>query len=126
MTEQELTHFKKLLVERRDQILSGLKHIADDHLNKSPREAAGDLSGYAYHMADMASDTYNREFSLNLASGEREILLSIDEALERIEEKNYGNCLSCSNPITGQRLEAIPYAKYCIECQKKEERQRRR
>ncbi len=121
MTDKELARYKQLLIERREQILSGIKHITDDNLKKTLRDSSGDISGYTYHMADMASDAYNRELSLNMASSEREVVLAIEEALKRIEEKNYGDCLVCGKPIAKQRLDAIPYAKHCIECQKQQE-----
>ncbi len=121
MSDKELAKYKQLLIERRAQILSGIKHITDDNLKKTLRDSSGDISGYTYHMADMASDAYNQELSLNLASSEREIVLSIEEALKRVEEKAFGDCLVCGKPIAKQRLEAIPYAKNCIECQKKQE-----
>ncbi len=121
MTDKELAKYKQLLIERREQILSGIKHITDDNLKKTPRDSSGDISGYPYHMADMASDAYNQELSLNLASSEREIVLSIEDALKRVEEKTFGDCLVCGKPIVKQRLEAVPYAKNCIECQKKQE-----
>lgn len=121
MTDKELEKYKQLLIERREQILSGIKHITDDNLKKTPRDSSGDISGYPYHMADMASDAYNQELSLNLASSEREIVLSIEDALKRVEEKTFGDCLVCGKPIAKQRLEAVPYAKNCIECQKKQE-----
>lgn len=121
MTDKELARYKQLLIERREQILSGIKHITDDNLKKTLRDSSGDISGYTYHMADMASDAYNRELSLNMASSEREVVLAIEEAFKRIEEKNYGNCLVCGKPIAKQRLDAIPYAKHCIECQKQQE-----
>lgn len=125
MIEKELTKYKQLLLECRQQIVAGIKHITDDSLKKTLRESSGDISGYTYHMADMASDAYSREFLLNLATSEREVLLSIEDALKRVEEKNYGNCLVCGKPIAKQRLEAIPYAKNCIECQKKQETEER-
>ncbi len=121
MTDKELAKYKQLLIERREHILSGIKHITDDNLKKTLRDSSGDISGYTYHMADMASDAYNREFSLNLASSEREIVLSIEEALKRLEEKTFGDCFVCGKAIAKQRLEAVPYAKNCIECQKKQE-----
>lgn len=121
MTEKELAKYKEILLERRQQIINGIKHITDDSLKKTIRESSGDISGYTYHMADMASDAYSREFLLNLATSEREVLLAIEEALKKVEEKNFGNCFMCGKSIPKQRLEAIPYTKNCIECQKKQE-----
>ncbi len=122
MNKKELEKFKKLILKLREKICGELKHITQDTLSKSQRDAAGDLSGYSYHMADVATDNYDREFSLNIASGEQEILFEIDEALKRIGDKSYGNCLACRKRITKSRLAAVPYTRFCIACQTKEEK----
>ena len=103
-------------------MLKNMNHLTNGTLKKSQREASGDLSGYAYHMADMASDVYERDFLLQLAAGEREALLKIDEALKRIEEGEYGYCLGCKKRIAKTRLKAVPQAAYCHDCQEKEEK----
>lgn len=121
MTKSELEKFKKLLLKKREELISNVDHITGDTRSKSQKEASGDLSGYTLHMADMASDNYDREFSLNLASGERETLLQIDEALKRIDEKTYGKCLSCGKKIGKKRLSAVSHAKLCMACKRKEE-----
>ena len=121
MTKSELARFKKLLLKKREELVSSVNNITEDTRRRSQKEAAGDLSGYSLHMADMASDNFDREFTLNLASGERETLLEIDEALKRIEEKTYGNCLLCGKKISKKRLSAMSYAKFCLKCKKLEE-----
>ena len=120
MLKRQAAKFKELLLEKREEILKEIKHIARENL-KSQKEASGDLSSYSYHMADMASDSYDRELSLNIASGEQEIIYEIDEALKRIDESEYGKCVLCSKKIPVRRLKAVPYAKHCIQCQSKEE-----
>jgi RNA polymerase-binding protein DksA len=77
-------------------------------------------------MADMATDNFDREFNLGLASSEQDLLNQIDEALRRIEEGNYGICEVCSKPIAQKRLLAVPYARFCIKCQSEEEKKKRR
>ena len=121
MNKKESEKYKKLLLERRGELISNVNHITGDTRRQSQKEAAGDLSGYSIHMADMASDNYEREFSLNLASSEREALLEIDEALKRIDEKTYGKCLSCGKKVGKGRLLAVPHAKLCLKCQQQEE-----
>ena len=126
MTRQELEKYKKLLLKKKEEVHQSMKHIEQDTLSRSQREAAGDLSGYALHMADIATDSYDREFSLGLATNAQRILYEIDEALKRVKEKRFGDCLACNKPIHRRRLQAIPYAGLCIECQAKEETKRRR
>lgn len=121
MTKREAAGFKKLLLKKRETIFDEINHIARDNL-KSQKEATGDLSSYTYHMADMASDSYDRELSLNIASEEQELIYEIDEALKRIDEGKFGTCLFCNKKIPLKRLKALPYAKYCIQCQSKEEK----
>ncbi|MBL7070682.1 MAG: TraR/DksA C4-type zinc finger protein [Candidatus Omnitrophica bacterium] len=121
MTKRELEKYKILLIKKREELVSNVGHITGETRRLSQKDAAGDLSGYTLHMADMASDNYEREFSLNLASGEHKTLIMIDEALKRIKENNYGKCLSCEKKISKRRLAAIPHAQLCIPCKKKEE-----
>ena len=125
MTKVELERYKKLLLKKKEEILKAVKHIQEDTLSRSQRDASGDLSGYTLHMADIATDSYDREFSLGLATNAQSILYEIDEALKRVLEKRFGDCLTCGKPINRRRLTAIPYASLCIACQSKEETKRR-
>jgi len=121
-TKSDLKEFKKIVLKKKEEILGDLQHISDDTLRKSQKEASGDISGYTYHMADVASDNYDREFSLGLASGERKSLYELDDALKRIEEGTFGVCDDCKGPITKIRLKAVPSARLCIKCQQKREK----
>jgi len=121
LPKEELKKYKALLLEERKKVGGGLSHIADTTLNKSQRDSSGDLSGYSYHMADMASDDYERDFSLSRATEEQKILFAIDEALKRIDEGTYGFCPVCGKPIQKKRLQALPYTELCIDCQKTDE-----
>jgi len=121
MIRSESAKYKKLLIKIREDLTGDIKNIARENL-KSQKESSGDLSGYSYHMADMASDSYDRELSLNIAGGEQELVYEIDEALKRIEEGKFGHCFECGKIIPRKRLNAVPYAKYCIKCKSKEEK----
>jgi DnaK suppressor protein len=125
MNKQDLAKYKKLLLMKKEEVSRAMKHIEQDNLNSSQRDSSGDLSGYTLHMADIATDSYDREFSLGLASNAQGILYEIEEALKRVKEKKFGNCLSCEKAITRKRLSAIPHASLCIACQSKEETKRR-
>ena len=121
MNKKETSKFKEMLLKKREEMTSDIKHITEDNRKSSQKEASGDLSGYSLHMADMASDHYDREFSLNVASGERNTLLDIDDALKRIKDGKYGKCILCGKVIAQKRLQAVPHAKLCLKCKKKEE-----
>jgi len=116
-----LKKFKQLLIKLREKFVGEMENITKDTLKTSQRDASGDLSGYTLHMADVATDHYDREFSLGIASAEQKIIYEIDEALKRIEDGSYGLCFICDKAISKKRLTALPYAKYCVECQEKEE-----
>ncbi|MDD4899273.1 MAG: TraR/DksA family transcriptional regulator [Candidatus Omnitrophica bacterium] len=120
--KKELADFKKMILKRKEEILDEIQHISDDTLKKSQKEASGDISGYTYHMADVATDTYDREFSLGLASSGRELLYELEDALKRIDDGTFGICESCKSTITKTRLKAVPNARFCVKCQEKKEK----
>jgi RNA polymerase-binding protein DksA len=122
LNKKELAEFKKLILKRKEETLDDIKHISDDTLKKSQKDASGDISGYTYHMADVATDTYDREFSLGLATNERELLYELDDALKKIDEGTFGICEECKSPITKVRLKAVPYARLCVKCQEKKDK----
>ena len=73
-------------------------------------------------VADMAVESYTKEFMFGKSSGDRQILLLIREALERIQDKSYGTCANCGNEIQPKRLEAVPWAQLCIQCKDRQEK----
>ena len=125
-TKVELAKTRKRLIEQKSEVLSELMSIKEDSLGKSQKEASGDLSGYSFHMADMATDLYEREFLLGLAEGEREMLFVLDEAIKRIDDGIYGVCDECGESVSKKRLKAMPQAKCCIKCQELKEKKSRR
>lgn len=122
LNKKELTEFKKVILKRKEEIMDNIDHISEDTLKKSQKDASGDISGYSYHMADVATDTYDREFSLGLASNEREILYELEDALKKIDDGTFGSCEDCKGLIAKTRLKALPYAKLCLPCQEKKEK----
>lgn len=119
----ELEYFKEKLLNLREDIMRQIRDISEDTLMKSQKDISGDMSGYGIHIADVATDNYEREFNLGLVSEERKILFEIDEALKRIDEGTYGVCLISGKPIARNRLEAIPYAKYSKEVKEQLEKE---
>jgi len=120
--KEELEYFKKLILKMKEKNLDEIRQISEDTLKKSQKDAAGDISGYTYHMADVASDSYDREFSLGLASNERQALYELDDAIKKIEEGTFGICEECKSLITKIRLKAVPYARLCVKCQEKRDK----
>ena len=124
MDKKSVKFFRELLLKKKAELLKGIDHVAKDALNTSQREATGDLSGYSLHMADMATDNYDREFSLGLATNEQKILNRISEALEKLESGAFGLCEVCGKKISKVRLKVVPYAELCVPCQQKQEKRK--
>ena len=124
--KDDLQKIRKDLLEEKANILQEIISISEESLKKSAKDASGDLSGYSFHMADMATDLYDREFSLELAETERKGLYALDDAIKRIDEGTYGICDMCGCKISKSRLKVMPQAGYCIKCQEKTEKKESR
>lgn len=121
MKGKEINDFKKILLERREKLLGNVNFMQNEALSKSRQSACGDLSNVPIHMADIGTDNYDRDLMIDLIqNGEGEVR-NIDTALEKIEEGTFGVCEVCQKKINKTRLVALPHAKLCIECQRKEE-----
>ena len=116
MKRREMKIYKERLLLLRARLRGDVSALADAALSKSRSEASGDLSSMPIHMADIGSDNYEQEFTLNMMQTEEDTLAMIEAALERIEEGIYGTCEECEYQITKTRLNAIPYTPLCIEC----------
>ena len=114
LTKKEVELFKEVLLLKRREILGDVNEMKDEALKKSRLDATGDLSSMPIHMADLGTDNYEQEFALELMDSERKMIRQIDEALMRIEEGGYGICEGTNKPIKKARLEAKPWAKYCV------------
>ncbi|MFH1665273.1 MAG: TraR/DksA family transcriptional regulator [Candidatus Omnitrophota bacterium] len=122
-TQEDLKSIRAELVKKKAQIIEEIINLKGGVNHQSFKDASGDLSGYSFHMADMATDLYDRQFSLELAEGERERLFDLDDAIKRIDNNKYGRCDMCGDAIPKQRLKAMPQAEFCIKCQEKQEKE---
>jgi len=119
LTKANIEHFKQLLLAKRKELLVNVHEIGDEALKKSRLDASGDLSSMPIHMADLGSDNFEQEFALGLLDSEVQLLREIDDALVRIEEGSYGVCEGTGEQIPVARLEAKPWARYCVEYARK-------
>jgi RNA polymerase-binding protein DksA len=110
-------HFKKLLVEERDRVQAAIENLHDDHQGTISDET-GEDAVYDNHLADTATETYDRELDYTLGENSEHVLTEINAALERIENGTYGACTNCGKPIPPERLEARPWATLDIDCQR--------
>ena len=108
-------------MDRRRKFASQLQFHQDDALS-SKRDSAGERAGMATHMADLGSDNFRHDLELGLMTEEGDVLEMIDEALQKIEDSEYGICVDCECNINPERLEAKPYARYCIRCKNRLEK----
>ena len=106
---------KEKLLQLRDAMVDSMAGVAQDTLRS--RAEGSEASAFGMHQADAGSDAYDRDFALSLLSQEQDALYEIDQALKRIELGTYGKCEMSGKPIPRARLEAIPFARFTVECQ---------
>jgi RNA polymerase-binding transcription factor DksA len=126
LSKDDAAKYRRLLLELRDHLIDGVSFLASDNLKRSNRDASGELSGYSLHMADAGTDNFDREFALSLVSNEQDALYEIEEAIKRLEFGTYGICEMCEKLIRKERLEAVPFARKCVQCQSVSERENHR
>ncbi len=112
---------KQKLLQLRDAMVDSMAGVAQDTLRS--RAEGSEASAFGMHQADAGSDAYDRDFALSLLSQEQDALYEIDEALKRIELGTYGKCEMSGKQIPRARLEAIPFARFTVECQSRLEKQ---
>ncbi|PYJ79145.1 MAG: molecular chaperone DnaK [Verrucomicrobia bacterium] len=112
---------KEKLLQLRDAMVDSMAGVAQDTLRS--RAEGSEASAFGMHQADAGSDAYDRDFALSLLSQEQDALYEIDQALKRIELGTYGVCEMSGKPIPRARLEAIPFARFTVECQSQLEKQ---
>ena len=125
MRTRETERFKKQLEDLREELHGEISRFEKNTLHKNMKESTGEISNHTTHPADMSADIDEYEKAYMLASQEGKILVLILQALERIEDGSFGNCVECGEPITIDRLKAIPYTPYCVSCQEEMEKETR-
>jgi len=125
MSKKELDQYKKVLMDLRSKIGTEVGQIEKEYLRKSSQDSSGDISAHPFHMADAATDSFDTEFNIGLASKEKKVIYEIDAALMRIKEGTFGICEEYGTPISKKRLKAMPYARLSIKAQEEEEKKKR-
>ena len=122
MPKKQVGHFENRLIEEAKPVLKELGHHGET-FGSSQTESDGDLSSYSFHMADQGTDAMEREKAFLFASQEGRFLWHIDEALRRLyrSPETFGRCHSCGRNIAFERLDALPHARFCIDCKQREE-----
>lgn len=117
MKKREASPYLKMLLELKQEILKDMQ--ANQEAGKEARQDE------VQDLADQAASSYDRELASTLSETERVRLECIDKALARVDKGLYGICESCGKTIPLARLKALPFARFCVDCQIKEERAER-
>jgi DnaK suppressor protein len=114
MDKKRLEYYKKKLQTKRDELMHNIARTEEEG-----RAADEDTT---VDLADKAANSYTKEFLFGQTNTERNLLNLIEQALKRIKNGSFGSCANCEDEMQQKRLEAVPWAAYCIDCQEKQER----
>lgn len=114
MDKKKLKSYRDSLLDRREGLVGQVQE-AEMYSRERDSEATQDP-------ADMAANAYTKELLVSMSANDRQLLTLIDEALKRIEDGEYGACVHCGDPVLERRLDAVPWARYCLKCQDLQER----
>ena len=122
MDRTQLEQIERLLMRERQKTLRSLGRFQEQS-SRTRDSADADLSSYSFHMADQGTDAMEREKSFLFASKEGRYLYRVEEALRRLynDPEAFGTCHGCKKEIPFERLEALPHARYCLDCKRREE-----
>ena len=118
MTAIETDGFREALLEEKKRVEAAIQNLQAENSGNLAEEAGEET---AHDLADTATETYDRELDYTLEENSEHLLEEIEAALKRIEEGTYGICTNCGKQIVVERLEALPWATLCIDCQRDRE-----
>ena len=114
MDKRKLKSYRDRLLERREGLF---RQVTEAEMSSRERDLEA-----TQDPADMAANAYTKELLISMLANDRRLLASIDEALQRIETGGFGECVNCGEPVQEKRLEAVPWARFCLKCQDLQER----
>jgi DnaK suppressor protein len=114
MNKKQLERFRKVLLAKRQELLDSVRAARTSEQESGGKEAPD--------LGDRALSTVIRDLNYQLTATERDIMKRIDAALDRIDNKEYGSCVECGKKVQIGRLDAVPWARHCIECQELQDR----
>jgi DnaK suppressor protein len=121
LTAIETDRFRETLLEARKRVEAAIQNLHDEHPG-TLAEDSGEETAYDNHLADTATETYDRELDYTLEENSEHVLAEIGAALKRIEEGSDGWSRSACRPRPVEGLAALPWATLCIDCQRDRER----
>ena len=117
MRAKDKKHFRQKLLEKRAELISVVQKT-EDYGRQVNSEAEG------MDLADKASSSYTKEFMFSKSDGDRQLLQEVVDALDRLDEGDFGKCMNCAEEVERKRLEAVPWSPFCLSCQAKDEANR--
>jgi DnaK suppressor protein len=114
MDKRKLKSYRDRLLARREGLF---RQVTEAEMSSRERDLEA-----TQDPADMAANAYTKELLISMSANDRGLLALIDEALHRIETGGFGECVNCGEPVPEKRLEAVPWARYCLKCQDLQER----
>ncbi|HZH90015.1 MAG TPA: TraR/DksA C4-type zinc finger protein [Pyrinomonadaceae bacterium] len=114
MDKRKLKSYRDRLLERREGLF---RQVTEAEMSSRERDLEA-----TQDPADMAANAYTKELLISMSANDRRLLALIDEALQRIEASGFGECVNCAEPVQEKRLEAVPWARFCLKCQDLQER----
>lgn len=119
MTQADFDTYRRQLLDLRNRLRGDVSHLTSEALRETGGERSGSLSNTPIHMADLGTDNFEQEFTLGLIQNEEQALDEIAAALDRLAQGSFGRCEECHKDIPKPRLQALPYARHCVECARK-------
>ena len=115
MNRKDQESYRQRLIDFGTRLEGDVSELQAEALRKTGGEAAGGLSNAPVHPADLGTDAYEQEMATDLLANDRDILVAVRAALDRIEQGTFGRCERCGRDIPRQRLDAVPYTTLCAD-----------
>jgi RNA polymerase-binding transcription factor DksA len=119
MTKADLETYRTVLRTLRARLTGNVSNLADEAFRAGGNNGSSGASVAPQHPADVGTDAFEQEFTLSLLENQEQVLEEIDAALERVRTGKFGRCEECATAIPKTRLQALPYARYCVTCARK-------
>jgi len=116
MTKEERECYRSRLKDLVHRVNGDVDTLREEAMQSQGGEASGSLSNAPMHLADLGTEAFQQELSLSLLEGKTGLLTEVSDALQRLDDGTFGVCENCQQPIGKERLDALHYSRYCIEC----------
>jgi RNA polymerase-binding protein DksA len=125
LTDTQLAEFRRRLEAERAHLNRLIRSLGGEVEDLADFQGSMEDAGIGNDPADVGTEVYEQERALTMERNEQELLDEVEAALARLDAGEYGTCTRCGREIAVERLEALPYAEHCIQCQSELERRRR-